>query len=274
MMNRATAMKSNSLASSIAIICRPRPNDAQIVSRRAFMSELRDALKIGLRDQQSANIAPVDLSQASIGPGMAVYSKYAEVLEADGEPMGVRAALILINQELDAYLSEQEGRMDTDSRFCIVWYEQFGLTEGNYGDADIMARARLANLKKLVDNGVLESGRNKVRLKRRDELPSNWDSSQEDVVWTMVQQLCRCHETLGLDHTAKHLLNLSSLDTSSIENVKALAYRAYIVAERKGWADEALAYNSLVTVWPDLVRRINVLKNLPAEQMQLDTTHT
>jgi len=268
--NRMRSIESNALASSIAIVCRPRSEDAHSISRRAFISELREALKKGLRELQSGNIAPVDLSQASIGPGMAVYSKYAEVLEADGEPMGVRAALILINQELDAYLSEQEGRMDTDSRFCIVWYEQFGLTEGNYGDADIMARARLANLKKLVDNGVLESGRNKVRLKRRDELPDNWDSSREDVVWTMVQQLCRCHETLELDHVAKHLLNLSSLDTSNIENVKALAYRAYIVAERKGWADEALAYNSLVTVWPDLIKRMNMLKDTPPEQMQLD----
>jgi len=268
--SRMRSIESNALASSIAIVCRPRSEDAPTISRRVFISELREALKTGLRDLQSGNIAPVDLSQAAIGPGMAVYSKYSEVLDADGTPMSVRGALILINQELDAYLTDQEGRMDTKSRFCIAWFEQFGHVSGKYGDAETMATARLANIQSLVDVGVLESGRGIVRLKRRDELPDNWDSNQEEVVWTMVQQLCHCHETLGLDHTAKHLLNLSSLDSTSIENVKALAYRAYIVAERKGWADEALAYNSLVTAWPDLIKRMNMLKDTPPEQIQLD----
>jgi len=262
--NRMLAKDSNALASSIAIVCRPRPDDAPTTSRRAFIGELREALKTGLRDLQSGNIAPVDLTQASIGPGMAVYSKYAEVLEADGDSMSVRTALALINQELDAYLSAQEGGMDTKSRFCVAWFEQFGPASGKYGDADTMARAKMASLHELVDSGVLESGRGIVRLKKRDELPEKWDSDRENTVWTMVQQLCRCLETQGLDKTAAHLLNLSALDASNIENVKSLAYRAYIAAERKGWADEALAYNSLVTAWHDLTDRMSRLKDTPA----------
>ncbi|MCL1790894.1 MAG: DUF1156 domain-containing protein [Peptococcaceae bacterium] len=270
MMNRSIARDSNALASSIALVCRPRPEDASTISRRAFMNELREALQIGLHNLQSGNIAPVDLSQASIGPGMEVYSKYAEVLEADGKPMDVRAALILINQELDAYFSAQEGGMDTESRFCIAWFEQFGLAAGKYGDAETMARARLANLQELVNDGVLESGRGIVRLKKRNELPEKWDSERENTVWTMVQQLCRRLETQGMDKTAGHLLNLSVIDTSNTENIKALAYRAYITAERNGWADEALAYNSLVTSWPDLTKRMNAFRNNPAILQELD----
>ena len=121
-----------------------------------------------------------------------------------------------------------------------------------------------------MDDGVLESGRNIVRLKKRDELPEKWDSERENKIWTIVQQLCRSFETKGLDITAAHMLRLSVLDTSKIENAKNLAYRAYIAAERKGWADEALAYNSLVTAWPDLIERMNKLKNVALEQMQLE----
>lgn len=267
---RTQSIETNSLASSIAIVCRLRPENAPSATRRNFLNELREALKTGLHDLQSGNIAPVDLAQASIGPGMAVYSKYSEVLEADGTPMSVRDALVLINQELDAYLSAQEGNMDTNSRFCIAWYEQYGLSSGKYGDADTLARAKMAHLQELVDDGVLESGRGNVRLKRRDELPDKWDSSKEETIWTIVQQLCHTLETQGLDPTAKHMLNLSTLSTDKIENAKALAYRAYITAERKGCADEALAYNSLVTAWPDLVERMTKLKDISPEQMRLD----
>ena len=270
---RTVASGTNALASSIVLVCRKRSVDAPTTSRRAFINELRTVFadkKDGLAVLLSGNISPVDLPQSSIGPGMAVYSKYVEVLEADGTPMSIRDALVLINQELDAFLAQQEGRMDAESRFCIGWFEQFGLTAGKYGDADTMARARLANLQALVDDGVLESGRNIVRLKRRDELPEKWNSGKENTIWTIVQQLCRCFETLGLDETAAHMLRLSAFDTSKIENAKNLAYRAYIVAERKGWADEAFAYNSLVTAWPDLITRMNKLKDATPEQMQIE----
>jgi putative DNA methylase len=270
MANRSISIGSNALASSIVLVCRKRPTNALSTTRRAFLNELREGLKTGLHDLQSANIAPVDLAQASIGPGMAVYSKYSEVLEADGTPMSVRNALVLINQELDAYLSAQEGNMDTNSRFCIAWFEQYGLSSGKYGDADTLARAKIAHFQELVDDGVLETARGVVRLKKRDELPEHWNSISENTVWTMVQQLCRSLETQGLDSTASHMRNLSGVGTNNIENVKALAYRAYLVAERKGWTDEALAYNSLVTAWPDLLERMSRLKDAPMKQMEFD----
>lgn len=231
------------------------------------MAELREALKVGLSNLQSGNIAPVDLAQASIGPGMAVYSKYAEVLEADGDTMSVRMALVLINQELDAYLTAQEGIMDTDSRFCIAWFEQYGLQGGKYGDADVLARAKMANLQTLVSDGVLERAHGNVRLKRRNELPEKWNAARERTVWTMVQQLCRCINKKSLADTAQYILVLGS---NEAEKAKALAYRAYIAAERKGWTEEALAYNGLVTSWPELMEKANELRNTPVEQMTLE----
>jgi len=260
----------NALASSIALVCRPRPDDALSTTRRTFLSELREALKVGLHNLQSGNIAPVDLAQASIGPGMAVYSKYKEVLEADGKPMSVRNTLVLINQELDAYLTSQEGSMDADSRFCITWFEQFGLSTSEYGRAEILAKAKMAHMQELVDDGVLESGRGKVRLKKRDELPDKWNSANEKTVWTMVQQLCHNLDKHGLERTARHMMALSTMNTNNIENSKALAYRAYIAAERKGWTEEALAYNGFVTSWPELIAKMDELKNILPEQLKLD----
>src|SRR5690606_41710671 len=122
--------------------CRPRPEDAPTISRRAFVESLRRELPAALKAMQSGNIAPVDLAQASIGPGMAIYSRYSKVLEADGSPMSVRAALGLINQELDAYLAEQDGDIDSDTRFAVAWFEQFGFNEGELGQADVLARAK------------------------------------------------------------------------------------------------------------------------------------
>lgn len=267
MANRPVAHDTNALASSIALVCRLRTDDAPSTTRRAFLAELREALKIGLSDLQSGNIAPVDLAQASIGPGMAVYSKYSEVLEADGKPMSVRAALVLINQELDAYLTAQEGTMDTDSRFCIAWFEQYGLQSGKYGDADVLARAKSTNLQELVNDGVLEMTHGNVRLKRRDELPEKWEAIREKTVWTMVQQLCRCVSQKSLAETAQYIIDLGS---SEAEKAKALAYRAYIAAERRGWTEEALAYNGLVTAWPELMEKVNELRNSTIEQVTMD----
>lgn len=266
---RTVSIETNALASSIALVCRPRPEDAPSTTRRAFLAELREALKNGLHNLQSGNIAPVDLAQASIGPGMAVYSKYAEVLEANGEPMSVRSALVLINQELDAYLSAQEGSMDTESRFCIAWFEQYGLSSGKFGDADTLARAKMAHLQELVDDGVLEAARGVVRLKRRDELPEKWDALREKTVWTMVQQLCHNLDKNGLERTAKYMLELSTLSTDNIENTKALAYRVFIASERKGWTEEAMAYNRLVTSWPELLEKMDILKDKDVQPEQL-----
>lgn len=268
---RTISIESNALASSIALVCRPRPENAPSISRRKFLSELKERLKEGLHYLQTGNIAPVDLQQAAIGPGMEVYSKYSEVLEADGTPMNVHEALVLINQELDAYLNAQEGGMDSDSRFCIAWYELHGLNAGKSGEADTLARAKLAHLHELVADGVLEHARGVTRLKGRNELPEKWDVSRENTVWTMVQRLCRLLEQGGgIGAAAVAMRELSTPNYENLENIKSLAYRAYLAAERQHATAEAFAYNSLVSAWPELLERMDQLKQEVPEQTKLN----
>jgi adenine-specific DNA methylase len=161
---RSGAIGTNALASSIVLVCRPRPADAPTISRRAFLDDLRRELPPALAAMQSGNIAPVDLAQASIGPGMAIYSRYSKVLEADGSPMRVRAALGLINQALDEYLAEQDGDIDADTRFAVAWFEQFGFGEGEFGAADVLARAKNTSVAGVEAAGLVVSGRGRVRL--------------------------------------------------------------------------------------------------------------
>jgi putative DNA methylase len=245
MMSRAVAMNTNALASSIAIVCRPRPENAPETSRREFQSELREALKKGLHYLQSENVAPVDFAQASIGPGIEVYSKYREVLEASGDSLTVRQALIMINQELDAFLGEQSGTLDGESQFCVSWFEQYGFKDGPYGDANTLMRARMASEQKLKDSGILEAKQGKVRLKRRNEISFDWFIKSENIVWAIVQHLCHALDD-SLDKCAGLMAKLPG---DTIEKVKTLSYRIYQICERKGWADEALAYNNLVATW-------------------------
>ena len=247
MMSRAVAMNSNALASSIAIVCRPRPENAPETSRREFQSELRETIKKGLHDLQSGNIAPVDLAQASIGPGIAVYSKYKEVLEASGDSLTVRQALIMINQELDAFLGEQSGNMDAESQFCVSWFEQYGFQDGLYGDANTLMRARMASEQKLKDSNILEAKQGKVRLKSRNELSFDWFLKSESIIWAVVQHLCHALDEAGGHDKCAELM--AKLPGDTIEKVKTLSYRIYQICERKGWTDDALAYNNLVASW-------------------------
>ena len=146
----------NALASSIVLVCRPRPDDASVVPRRNFIAALRRELPDALHHLQQGNIAPVDLAQAAIGPGMAIFSNYSSVLEADGSPMRVRTALQIINAELDAYFTEQEGDLDAETRFCVSWFEQYGMRESSFGDADVLARARDTSVEGIVESGILQ----------------------------------------------------------------------------------------------------------------------
>jgi putative DNA methylase len=267
MQSRALARAgTNALASSIAIVCRPRPDDAPETTRRAFLSELREALKTGLHDLQSGNIAPVDLAQASIGPGIAVYSKYKNIYEANGLSLTVRQALALINQELDAYLGAQEGELDSESRFCAAWFEQHGFDEGLYGEANTLLRARMANEQRLTDSGVLEAKHGKVRLKKRSELTLD-DFATSGIVWEIVQHLCRAlDEADGLERCGKIM---AELPPSTLDRVKALSYRVYQICDRKGWAEEALAYNNLVAMWGSLEGKIKEAKLKKPKQGEL-----
>jgi putative DNA methylase len=250
---RTVSIGTNALASSIVIVCRPRPDDAKTVTRRDFMAKLREELPDALIRLQHGNVAPVDLAQATIGPGMAVYSRYAKVLEADGSPMTVRTALALINQELDAYLEALEGELDADTRFCIAWYDQYGHKQAAYGEADVLARAKNTSVAGLHEARVLKSEGGKVRLLRREEYDADWNplADRRKPVWECAQHLILRFETGGAEGAGALL---AQLGPEMGENARALAYRLYTLCERRGRAEDALAYNGLVTAWPEIQR--------------------
>ena len=244
-----TALKGNvnALASSIVLVCRKRPADAPMCTRRDFINTLKRELKPALQKLQASNIAPVDLAQSAIGPGMGVYSRYSKVLEADGTPMSVRSALQIINQELDLYFNEQDGELDKESRFCVELYTQCAFNDIKFGEADVLARAKNTSVDKLRSDGVLYSEKGVVHLLTREEIPM--EVSKDKGIWLLTQQLTRAMETDGVMGAAKIV---KEFFTSEPERAKALAYRLFTLAERRGWAAEAYAYNSLIIAWPDV----------------------
>lgn len=266
---RSVEIGTNALASSIVIVCRVKKDSLNMITRREYLNILRKELPSALKKLQQGNIAPVDLAQAAIGPGMSVFSRYSKVLEADGNPMTVRTALQIINQELDAYLTAQEGEMDTDSRFCVAWYEQFGMDEAPFGEADVLARAKNTSVGRLEEKGVVYSARGKVRLLKREELDVKWSPvspSSGDMVWMCTQQLVKALKNKGEIKTAELVYEMRG---DIAENAKALAYRLYTIAERKGWTEEAYAYNALVVSWPDIQKKSSELAARSYEQQSL-----
>lgn len=266
--SRQGAIETNALASSIVLVCRLRPDDAGVTTRRDFISELRSKLPIALRHLQQGNIAPVDLAQAAIGPGMAIYSQYSKVLEADGTPMHVRTALEIINAELDAYFTEQEGDLDADTRFCVSWFEQYGMREAGYGEADVLARARDTSVEGIAESGVLYARAGRVRLLNRDEYPDEWNpASDSDLnTWKCTQYLIRALDQGGETETARLVFQLGSEQS---ENARALAYRLYAICDRNGWAQEAIPYNTLVTSWANIQTERRDTAELPEQQVLL-----
>jgi putative DNA methylase len=246
--NRPVASGTNALASSIVLACRPRAESASITTRKEFLSGLKNELPRALRDLQKGNIAPVDLAQAAIGPGMAVFSRYEKVLESDGSTMRVRTALGLINQTLDEVLSEQEGEFDPDTRWALAWFEQHAFDEGLYGEAEVLATAKALSVSALDETKILHSRAGKVRLLRRNELSADWNPATEHrlTVWAVTQHLIRSLDKNGETATAA----LASRVGGLAEIARDLAYRLYVLSERKGWAEEAGYYNSLVVSWP------------------------
>ena len=247
---RETGLKDsvNALASSIILVCRKRPADAPVCTRRDFINTLKRELKPALQKLQESNIAPVDLAQSAIGPGIGVYSRFSKVLEADGTPMSVRSALQIINQELDLYFTEQDGELDRDSRFCVDLYTQYAFNDMKFGEADVLARAKNTSVEKLRGLGVLYAEKGVVRLLTREEIPEKITSG-DHIIWLLTQKLTRAMEKDGVVGAAEIV---SDLFTSEPEHAKALAYRLFQIAERKGWAGEAYAYNSLVIAWPEI----------------------
>lgn len=268
MSSRSNAMEANALASSIVLVCRKRSDGAAAVTRRDFLNALKRELKPALDKLQSSNIAPVDMAQAAIGPGMAVYSRYTQVLEADGLAMSVRRALQLINRELDAYFSDQDGELDSESRFCVDLFAQYGFKEMAYGEADVLARAKNTSPDRLKEAGMLRMDGGKVSLIPPADVQMERESETRGLIWLLTQQLANALKTGGIDGAAKLI---QPLRTSEPDRAKALAYRLYQVAERKGWAADASLYNDLVVAWPEIqesVSRLNA-EQQSAEQKRL-----
>ena len=248
--NRMVGMGTNALASSIVLVCRQRSADAPMATRRELVAALRDELPTALAHLQSGNIAPVDLAQAAIGPGMAVFTRYAKVLDAEGKPVSVREALALINQMLDEVLAEQEGDFDPDSRWALAWFEQQGFDEGEYGVAETLSKAKNTSIAGIVEGGILASSAGKVRLLRPDELADDWDPVSDNRLteWEAVHHLIRALETGGESAAARVVVRLGA----SADIARELAYRLYTICERKQRAAEAFSYNSLVQSWPEI----------------------
>jgi putative DNA methylase len=263
---RTRSIGSNALASSIVLVCRPRPLNAPHATRREFIAALRQELPEALRNLQRSYIAPVDLAQAAIGPGMAVFTRFSKVMEPGGEPMTVRTALGLINQALDEVLAEQEGEFDGDTRWALAWFEQYGTEEGPFGVAETLSKAKNTAVNALAEAGVITARGGKVRLVRRADLPADWSPTAGGrlTVWEATQHLIRALESQGEAAAAALLHRLGGL----AETCRDLAYRLYTLCERKKWAEEALAYNGLVIAWPELTRLALAEQARPAEPQQ------
>jgi putative DNA methylase len=265
--NRMRGTGSNALASSIVLVCRKRAADATTASRREFIAALKAELPRALAHLQAGNIAPVDLAQAAIGPGMAIFTRYERVLGTDGQPMPVREALALINQTLDEALAEQEGDFDSDSRWALAWFEEFAFNEGEYGRAETLSTAKNTSVGGLAQAGILHSKGGKVRLLRPEELPADWDPATDArlTAWEIVHHLIRVLGDGGESGAAELVAKLNG----KAETARELAYRLYSICERKKRAQEALSYNALVQSWPEIARLAKEPARAPTRQAGL-----
>jgi putative DNA methylase len=250
---RMISVGANALATSIVLVCRQRPAGAVLATRKEFIARLKGELPSAVRALQHGSIAPVDMAQAAIGPGMAVFSSYSKVVEANGEGMTVRTALELINQVLDETIAGTDADFDGDTRWAVTWFEDCGMNEGDFGRAEQLSKSRNTSVPGLAEAGVIVQRPGKVRLTTREELPKAWDPRSDErlTVWEVTQHLIRRLEEDG-EAAAASLLRQVGSDLG--ETAKELAYRLYLICERKGWAKEAISYNALVAAWPELTR--------------------
>ena len=264
--SRMLAQGTNALASSVVLVCRQRPTNMPLANRREFVNALKTELPKALTHLQRGNIAPVDLAQAAIGPGMAIFTRYAKVLDTHGQPLQVREALALINQTFDEVLAEQEGVFDVDTRWAVAWFEQCGFEEGDYGIAETLSKAKNTSVDGLVEAGILVSGSGKVRLLQPDELPDDWDPSTDPrlTTWETLHHLIQTLESGGESAAAELTGSLGS----TAETARELCYRLYTLCERKKRASQALSYNSLVQSWPEITRLVQE-RNLQEGQGKL-----
>jgi len=248
--SRLRAMKSNALASSIVLACRPRSSSARMASRTEFLTALRSELPDAVKLLQTGIIAPVDMAQSAIGPGIAVFSRYAKVVEADGSAMPVSDALAIINDVLGEILDGEEAELDNDSRFAVAWYAQYGYEAASSGDADNLARAKNTALAGIEQSGIGEARAGRFRLYRRDELPEGWSPLHDErlTVWEATQ-----HLVAALERDESQAASLIHQLGGYSDRARQLAYVLYAKADGNGWAEEAAAYNGLIAVWSDLL---------------------
>ena len=267
---RLIGLGTNALASSIVLVCRPRASDAALATRKDFLATLRRELPPALRHLQEGNIAPVDLAQASIGPGMSVFSRYSRILETDGKPMSVRTALQLINQTLDETLAEQEGDFDPETAWAVSWFEQFGFNDGPFGDAETLSKAKNTALNALVEAGIVKAGAGKTRLVKPGSAgvpPASLE--KHPTVWMFTHLLIHALETGGETAAADMLKNAGETPAfPGGDAARELAYRLYSVCERRKRAAEALAYNALVQSWPEIIRLARESASRPKAPVQ------
>jgi putative DNA methylase len=256
----------NALASSIVLVCRDRAETAGVTTRAELISELRAALGEAIPELQAANTPPVDIDQSAIGPGMAVYSKYSRVMEGQGT-MSVRSALSLINQLIEEVLTGSDADYDSYTRWGIKWFEEYGFAEGEFGRAETLSKAKDVSVSGLVDAGFLYSRAGKVRILRRDELDSDWDPATDTrlTVWEVTHHMMRRLESDGEKSAAEVMAAVGS----RADAAKELCYRLYSICERKGWAQEALGYNMLISSWPE-ISRLAAEQPKSSDQTELD----
>ncbi|MGB4778524.1 DUF1156 domain-containing protein [Microbacterium sp.] len=255
--NRMIASGSNALASSVVLALRPRAEDAPVTDRRGFIAAMKRELGPALRELQQGGIAPVDLPQSAIGPGMAVFSRYAKVIESDGSEMAVRSALARINEVLDELLTEQEGDFDPTTRFAIAWYRSNGYDAGAFGDAENLARARATAVSAMERGGILSARAGKVQLYRPTDLPDDYDvtSDQHTSAWEALQHTIRIQESKGIPAAGAFLHDASRRSDGAVDLdlVKELAYLLFQVAEKNGWTKDAISFNGIATSWSELL---------------------
>lgn len=255
--NRMMASGMNALASSVVLALRPRPADAPVTDRRGFIAAMKRELGPALRELQQGSIAPVDLPQSAIGPGMAVFSRYAKVIESDGSEMTVRSALARINEVLDELLTEQEGDFDPTTRFAIAWYRSNGYDAGAFGDAENLARARATAVSAMERGGILSARAGKVQLYRPSDLPDDYDvtTDQHASAWEALQHTIRIQETKGIPAAGAFLHDASRRSDGAVDLdlVKELAYLLFQVAEKNGWTKDAISFNGIATSWSELL---------------------
>jgi putative DNA methylase len=255
-LNRTRALKANALASSIAVVLRKRKDNSIIATRKEFVDRLSNELEIAINKMMNSDISPVDLQQSSIGPGMAIFSLYEKVLEADGSAMTVRTALQLINAELDHIQENSDIEMDSDTRFCIQWFDSYGFDEQPYGEAETLAKAKDISVDGLVNAGVFLAHSGKAKLKHWSEMPSSWDPREDNrlTLWEcthhMVRELIDGDGQLGAAKLAKFM------GSQRADESKELAYQLYHICDKRSWAKHAGDYNTLVSNWADIKSQI------------------